>query len=49
MNAIVEGHQEATQHFIKNADTVLWMFSVDKALSRTEQRAMESLDSVLKP
>lgn len=49
MNAIVEGHQEATQHFIKNADTVLWMFSVDKALSRTEQRAMESLDSRLKP
>lgn len=49
MNAIVEGHQEATQHFIKNADTVLWMFSVDKALSRTEQRAMECLDSRLKP
>ncbi len=49
MNAIVEGHQEATQHFIKNADTVLWMFSVDKALSKTEQRAMERLNSRLKP
>lgn len=49
LNANFAGHTEATEHFVKNADTVFWMFSAEKALSLSEQREMERLDSRLKP
>lgn len=49
LNTTVATHQELTENFIKNADTVLWMFNVEKAVSRTEQKAIEKLDSRLKP
>ena len=49
LNDINEKHSDATKKFVRNADTVFWMFSALQAGSKSEIAAMESLTPRLKP
>lgn len=49
LNDINKSHNEITQSFIKNCDTVLWMFSAIKPGSDSEIKALEGLTPRLKP
>ena len=49
INALKPEHLAVTNRFITRADTVLWMFSAEKALSRTELDAMDKLSPRLQP
>lgn len=49
LNDIRKEHVEATQRFVKQADTVFWLYSAEQAGSKHEFEAMENLSSRLKP
>ena len=49
LNAIKSEHEETTRRFMDNADVVLWLFNVRKAVSRTEIKAMDKLNPRLQP
>ncbi len=49
LNALKDAHTEATRRFVKEADTVLWLVSAEKAASGTEYRNIEKLTPRLKP
>ena len=49
LNSMHNEDTSATNRFVKNADTVLWMFSAEQAIGAAEIDAMEKLNSRLKP
>ena len=49
LNATKKEHIEATSRFVKQADTVIWMYSADQTATREEVKAMENLSSRLQP
>lgn len=49
LNALKKEHSEATQRFVKQADTVIWMYAADQTATRNEIAAMENLSSRLQP
>ncbi|MBR6755324.1 MAG: SEL1-like repeat protein, partial [Peptococcaceae bacterium] len=49
LNSMNDEDTDATNRFVNNADTVLWMFSAEQAIGAAEIDAMEKLNSRLKP
>ena len=49
LNDVNEKHSEASERFVKNADSVLWMFSALQMGSKFEIEAMDKLTPRLKP
>ncbi|EAL63733.1 hypothetical protein DDB_G0287331 [Dictyostelium discoideum AX4] len=42
-NAVIEGHQEITEHFIPKSDLVLFVTSIDRAFSESEKIFLEKV------
>ncbi|KAN0030057.1 hypothetical protein ACTA71_008201 [Dictyostelium dimigraforme] len=42
-NAVIEGHQEITEHFIPKSDLVLFVTSIDRAFSESEKLFLEKV------
>ncbi|KAK5578334.1 hypothetical protein RB653_008004 [Dictyostelium firmibasis] len=42
-NAVIEGHQEITEHFIPKSDLVLFVTSIDRAFSESEKQFLEKV------
>ncbi|EGC29277.1 hypothetical protein DICPUDRAFT_84689 [Dictyostelium purpureum] len=42
-NAVIEGHQEITEHFVPKSDLVLFVTSIDRAFSESEKQFLEKV------